>query len=185
VHELAHQWFGDSVSLKNWQDLWLKEGAATYAEWLWTYRGKSLEDLNEYVQNEREFYHPEGNPGAPNAGDLYGWYSFGVARQHGAGLARALGISLLKDWRGLEVGRLVMLRDVTEQKQAQAQILEQQRVMATLIERERMARAARQPRAGAGVRRFPGRSRHQADARWQGRYRGRPARAPGLYDRCG
>ena len=35
AHELAHQWFGDSVSLENWQDIWLKEGAATYAGWLW------------------------------------------------------------------------------------------------------------------------------------------------------
>jgi aminopeptidase N len=35
VHELAHMWFGDSVSLENWQDIWLKEGFATYASWLW------------------------------------------------------------------------------------------------------------------------------------------------------
>jgi Peptidase family M1 domain/Peptidase M1 N-terminal domain len=35
VHELAHQWFGDSLALARWQHIWLNEGFATYAEWLW------------------------------------------------------------------------------------------------------------------------------------------------------
>jgi signal transduction histidine kinase len=48
--------------------------------------------------------------------------------------------SALKDWRGLEVGRLLLLHDVTDQKQAQAQLVEQQRALATLKEREHMAR---------------------------------------------
>ncbi|MET7357724.1 M1 family metallopeptidase [Streptomyces sp. NPDC005562] len=36
VHELAHQWFGDSVSPRNWSDLWLNEGHATWYEALYT-----------------------------------------------------------------------------------------------------------------------------------------------------
>ncbi|MGW1889884.1 M1 family metallopeptidase [Streptomyces sp. NPDC002004] len=35
VHELSHEWYGDSVTPKSWQDMWLNEGFATYAEWLW------------------------------------------------------------------------------------------------------------------------------------------------------
>jgi PAS domain S-box-containing protein len=79
--------------------------------------------------------YPEGQP--VDTGE------FDIEIDHQAGQEPrqyTLSISPLRDWRGLEAGRLLMLRDVTEQKQAQDQIVEQQRELATLGERERMAR---------------------------------------------
>ncbi|WP_344993102.1 M1 family metallopeptidase [Tsukamurella soli] len=35
AHELAHQWFGNSLTLTRWKDIWLHEGFACYSEWLW------------------------------------------------------------------------------------------------------------------------------------------------------
>jgi PAS domain S-box-containing protein len=66
----------------------------------------------------------------------------GTKRKAGAEETRyyTLTISVLKDWRGLETGRLLLLRDITEQKLAHARVVEQQRALAILQERERLAR---------------------------------------------
>jgi aminopeptidase N len=36
AHELSHMWYGDSVTLTRWPDIWLHEGFATWSEWIWS-----------------------------------------------------------------------------------------------------------------------------------------------------
>ncbi|MDX2592182.1 M1 family metallopeptidase [Streptomyces sp. WI03-4A] len=59
VHELAHQWYGDDVSLKRWKDIWINEGFARYAQWLWSeHEGEgTTQELADYVYDS----HPAGD----------------------------------------------------------------------------------------------------------------------------
>jgi aminopeptidase N len=72
VHELAHQWFGDSVGLRRWPDIWLNEGFATWTQWYYAERhgGVSVRRLFRLISHEpaREkalWEPPPGRPGDP------------------------------------------------------------------------------------------------------------------------
>jgi aminopeptidase N len=49
VHELAHQWWGDWVTCRTWDDIWLNEGFATYSEALWVEADGTFEDYKDYM----------------------------------------------------------------------------------------------------------------------------------------
>lgn len=71
VHELAHQWYGDSVSLRRWSEIWLNEGFATFTTWMYSERhgGGSAAALFAHVYSRHSASDPYwqlliGNPGA-------------------------------------------------------------------------------------------------------------------------
>ncbi|MGI5212076.1 M1 family metallopeptidase [Plantactinospora sp. CA-290183] len=65
VHELAHQWFGNSVSVRSWAELWLNEGFASYAEWLWAEHdhGESVRSTFEREYAATDWSKPALDPG--------------------------------------------------------------------------------------------------------------------------
>ena len=44
LHELAHQWFGNSVTLATWADIWFNEGWANWSEWYWDFQTQGGDD---------------------------------------------------------------------------------------------------------------------------------------------
>ncbi|MFJ1589385.1 M1 family metallopeptidase [Kitasatospora albolonga] len=77
VHEIAHQWYGNSVSVSGWKDIWINEGFARYSQWLWSEKeGEgTAQELADYVYAQRPADDPfwkvkPGDPGPDKQFDI-------------------------------------------------------------------------------------------------------------------
>ncbi len=64
VHELAHQWYGDTVTPDDWRDVWMNEGMAMYLQGMWEAEqagitiDQQMDEWAKFEDGEREFAGP-------------------------------------------------------------------------------------------------------------------------------
>jgi aminopeptidase N len=90
AHELAHQWFGDQVTCATWQDIWINEGFASYAEYLALEHLVSRQEADYWMEAAHDLVYkePEGSVYIPeeDATDEFRIFSYSLSYKKGAAL---------------------------------------------------------------------------------------------------
>jgi len=101
AHELAHQWFGDNVTCASWQDIWVNEGFASYAEYLALEQLVSKQEAENWMESahDRIYTEPEGSVYIPeeNATDEFRIFSYALSYKKGAALLHMIRYELDDD----------------------------------------------------------------------------------------
>lgn len=118
IHELAHQWYGNSLTVADWRQIWLNEGFATYMEWLWS-EEEGLDTAQQFFDERAAI--PADDPfwgvtiGDPGADKLFDGavYERGAMTVHA--LRQAVGdddfFTILRDWAQENEGDNVTLEE--------------------------------------------------------------------------
>jgi aminopeptidase N len=93
-HELGHQWFGDNVTCKTWQDIWINEGFATYSQYIAKEYIQSLSTANTWMNTTHNdiMQSPDGSVYVPFAqvADESRIFDFRLSYQKGAAIVHTL-----------------------------------------------------------------------------------------------
>jgi aminopeptidase N len=105
VHELAHHWYGDTVTPADWSDVWMNEGMAMYLQGMWEAEDEGIsvdqkmDDWAAFERELREFSGPPADYDPTNFGDGNIYYGPALMWHE---LRQQLGddafFALLRDW---------------------------------------------------------------------------------------
>jgi len=126
VHELGHQWFGDSVSVADWRNIWLNEGFASYMQWLWSEHANegTAQELFDYTyaQYPADDKFWQVSPADPGSGNEFDGavYDRGAMAAHQIRLAMGdtAFFQLLRTWQASHqygTGTIAQFQQLAEQ----------------------------------------------------------------------